>query len=80
MTRGADIEERWIRLWGEMFDALERDPRLIIVDEDYRPISFEDCQGLVQAAVYEGHQPRLETTWFQGRRVLQVFRASTSTC
>jgi hypothetical protein len=78
MTRGADIEERWINLWSAMFDALDRDPHLVIVGEDWRPISFEDCQGLVQDAVYDGHQPRFETTWFQGRQVLQVFLTSTS--
>lgn len=76
MTRGADIEDRWIALWSEMFDALDRDPQLVIVDEGWRPISFEDCQGLVQDAVYEGHQPRFETTWFEGRQVLQVFRTT----
>jgi len=61
-----------------MFDARDRDPNLVIVDEDWRPISFKDCQGLVQDAVYDGHQPRFETTWFQGRQVLQVFRTSAS--
>jgi hypothetical protein len=61
-----------------MDDARDRDPHLGFVDEDWRPISFEDCQGLVQDAVYAGHQPRFESTWFQGRRVLQVFRTSTS--
>lgn len=60
-----------------MLDALDRDPRLTIVDEDWRPISFEACQGLVQDAVYEGHQPRFAPTWFQGRQVLQVFRGSS---
>jgi hypothetical protein len=78
VTRGADIEERWIHLWSAMFDARDRDPNLVIVDEDWRPISFKDCQGLVQDAVYDGHQPRFETTWFQGRQVLQVFRTSAS--
>jgi hypothetical protein len=80
VTPGADIEERWIHLWNEMFDALDRDPHLVIVDEDWRPISFKDCQGLVQDAVYADYQPRFETTWFQGRQVLQVFRDSTSKC
>jgi hypothetical protein len=78
VTRGADIEDRWIALWSAMFDALDRDPHLVIVDEGWRPISFEDCQGLVQDAVYEGHQPRFETTWFEGRQVLQVFRTTPS--
>jgi hypothetical protein len=78
VTRGPDIEERWIRLWNEMFAALDRDPSLVIVDEDWQPVSFKDCQGLVQDAVYEGHEPRFEATWFNGRRALQLFRTSTS--
>jgi hypothetical protein len=78
VPRGADIEERWIRLWSEMFDARGRNPHLIIVDEHWQPISFEDCQGLVQDAVYDGCQPRFEATWFEGRQALQVFRTSPS--
>jgi hypothetical protein len=80
VARGADIEERWIRLWSEMCDARDRNPHLIIVDEDWQPISFEDCQGLVQDAVYDGHQPRFEATWFEGRQALQVFRTRPSKC
>lgn len=79
MTRGADIEQRWIQLWSQMFDALDRDPHLTIVDEHWQPISFEHCQGLVQAAVYDGHQPRFETSSFQGRQVLQLFRSNSAT-
>jgi hypothetical protein len=61
-----------------MFDARDRNPHLIIVDEHWQPISFEDCQGLVQDAVYDGCQPRFEATWFEGRQALQVFRTSPS--
>jgi hypothetical protein len=70
---GADIEERWISLWSELFDARDRNPQLVIVDEHWRQISFEQCQGMVQDSVYDGRQPRFETTWFEGRRALQVF-------
>jgi hypothetical protein len=78
MPRGPDIEERWVRLWSEMFDARERDPHLVFVDEGWQPISFEHCQGLVQDAVYRGHHPRFEGAWFQGRRALRVFLNASS--
>ena len=78
MTRGADIEGRWVHLWNELYDALSQDPQLSIVDEDWQSISFEDCQELLQQAVYQGRQPRFERTWYQGKQVLQVFAKRTT--
>ncbi len=65
MAGGMDIEMRWILLWEEMYEALERDPQLKIVDEAWQLISRETFEGLFQDVVYEGHRPRLARTWYR---------------
>jgi hypothetical protein len=78
MTRGADVEDRWVHLWNELYDALSANPQLIIVDEHWQSLSLEDAQELIQRAVYQGLQPRFERTWYQGKQALQILRTSLS--
>lgn len=79
MPRGGDIEMRWVALWDELLEATAADRSTVIVDEDWNPISLEDGQGLVQDAVYSGQFPRLESTWFKGRRAIRICGAKAAT-
>jgi hypothetical protein len=72
MSRGADIEARWIALWDELYELTAADPSTVIVDEDWNPLSLEQAQGLIQRAVYSGLSPTLESTWSRGRRAVRI--------
>jgi hypothetical protein len=72
MSRNADIEMRWVALWEELFEVTGRNPSVVILDEDWNPISLDSAQGLIQDAVYSGQLPALESTWFKGRRAVRV--------
>jgi hypothetical protein len=72
MAPGADVEARWAALWEELFEATAADRSTVIVDEDWKELSLEDGQGLIQHAVYVGLSPKLETTWFKGTRAVRI--------
>jgi hypothetical protein len=78
MARGADVEMRWVALWDELFEAIAADRSTVIVDEDWSVLSLEDGQGLLQDAVYDGLSPKLEATWFKGRRAVRICGARRS--
>jgi hypothetical protein len=63
---------KWIALWEELFELTRADPRVVILDEDWTPISLDDGQGLIQSAVYSGQSPKLESTWFKGQRAVRI--------
>jgi len=72
MRSASETEVHWIRLWNEMFEIIEREPAILVVDESWRSISTEEWKGLIQDAVYAGLSPRFEWTWFQGKRALRI--------
>jgi hypothetical protein len=72
MSRNADIEMRWAALWEELFEFTAGKPFMVILDEEWNPISLEDAQGRIQDAVYSGQLPVLESAWFKGKRAVRI--------
>ncbi|MEM9540302.1 MAG: hypothetical protein AAGA60_12485 [Cyanobacteria bacterium P01_E01_bin.42] len=73
MVTGAEIEQRWIDAWNELYELIKRD----IGKEEWQVECFlpdgsivdvESCQGWLQDSAYSGYLPKVEVGWIKGKR------------
>lgn len=69
-------ENVWIEAWNILYDKLDAQPHLILVNADWKEISKEEILELIQCEAYEGYQMEYQEIWFKGQQALRYYRAN----
>lgn len=70
----AEREQRWIDAWNELYEVFGGRASGECLLPDGTLVSFEEAQGFLQRAAYEGDRVRVEAGWALGRRVAVLTR------
>ncbi|MBD2073443.1 hypothetical protein H6F86_05990 [Phormidium sp. FACHB-592] len=68
MTNKAEIEQRWIEAWNDLYELAGDRYDVKCLLPDGRVVDLEECKGWLQDAVYEGWRLKVEVGWVRGRR------------
>lgn len=74
MTTNAEIEERWVEAWNDLFDVVGERWQVECLLPDGWIVDIETCKGWLQESAYQGCCLRVEEGWVRGKRGIMVSR------
>ncbi|MBE9014529.1 hypothetical protein IQ250_30515 [Pseudanabaenaceae cyanobacterium LEGE 13415] len=78
MATNAEIEERWIEAWNDLFDIVEERWRVSCLLPDGSIVDTETCKGWLQESAYQGYCLKVEEGWVNGERGIVALRFKES--
>jgi hypothetical protein len=68
MASNAEIEERWINAWSDLFELTRGRRDVPCQLPDYSVVTIEACQAWLQEKAYEGQLLEVNEGWVDGRQ------------
>ncbi len=77
MSSNADLEQRWIDAWNDLYDLASSQTNVRCLLPDGSQVTMEECKGWLQDSAYEGYHLNVETGWVGYKRGILVHRWKT---
>ncbi|MCU0535365.1 MAG: hypothetical protein MUD14_15865 [Hydrococcus sp. Prado102] len=74
MTTNAEIEERWVEAWNDLFDIVGERWQVDCLLPDGLIVDTETCKGWLQESAYQGYCLKVEEGRVKGKRGIVVLR------
>ncbi len=70
----AEREMLWAEGWNDLYDAVAQQAGGYLVDEDWRELTVDECEALIQTTAYDtGRRARFRATFYKGKASIQLY-------